>query len=123
MTLRVAQVQEVVARYYGLSRAELLGPSHKWRISHPRQAAIALCSEFVPRVTTTILGRLFHRDHTTVIHAIDQVQRREWRSPAIAHDMAALRQCLRRMEPMPAYGSLYAVVAAAEAAVQEAVAA
>lgn len=99
MTLRVWQVQQAVCDYYGLSRSQLTGQSRVWRVSHPRQLAMVLSLEFVPRVNLMIVGRMFgDRDHTTVLHARRAVAEREWRSPAIAHDMAVLRQSLRALE-------------------------
>lgn len=118
MAIRIAQVQEVVGNYYRLTRQELLGECRERRLALPRQIAIALAFEFVPRTSTTAMGRLFGgRDHSTVIHAVERVEEWSRKSGVVARDLEKLRRRLHRLDQMDnsirLWPSLEAVVAAA----------
>jgi chromosomal replication initiator protein len=71
------QIAEEVAERHGLTFAELLEPTHRWRVSHARQEAFALCyAHRRPRshcdsYSLPEIGRFFGgKDHTTVLHGI-----------------------------------------------------
>lgn len=66
--IRIAEIQRAVAAHYGLSRAELLGRDHARRVAHPRQVAMYLARDLTA-ASYPLIGRLFRRDHTTVLHA------------------------------------------------------
>lgn len=68
MRLTVPRIKKLVAEFYGLPLAVIEGRSHARRNAWPRQVAMALSCRYTsfsfPRI-----GRLFDRDHTTVISA------------------------------------------------------
>lgn len=68
MTLRL--IQRVVARYYGLTRDELVSPIRRRRLAHPRMVAMTLCRELTnasfPRIGQAFGGK----DHTTILSGI-----------------------------------------------------
>jgi chromosomal replication initiator protein len=72
---RIADIKAAVASRYRISRAELDGRSQLARIAQPRQMAMTLACELT-RHSGANVGRLFGRDHTTVIHARRQVAQR-----------------------------------------------
>jgi chromosomal replication initiator protein len=64
----------VVGTHYGITREQLKGKRRTNSVALPRQVAMYL----MRRMTTLSLseiGRFFDRDHTTVIHACDKIER------------------------------------------------
>jgi hypothetical protein len=74
MRVLAADVKAMCARFYGLSRGEMEGESRARRVARPRQVAMTLCRHY-SGATLPSIGRRFHRDHTTVLHAIRAVDR------------------------------------------------
>ncbi len=70
-----AAVQDVVATSFGLTRADLLGPSRLAHIVRPRQIAMYLAREVVGQSLPEIGRRFGGRDHTTVLHAVRKIAR------------------------------------------------
>ena len=68
-------ILRATAEAYGLSVAELVGPSRKQPLAQCRQVAMYLCRELtslsLPRIGEVFGGR----DHTTVMYAIDRVKK------------------------------------------------
>lgn len=82
-------VFQMVAAHFGMTREHLTGPRRDRRTVHARWAAIWLLHRHGPMQITTI-GRRIRRDHTTVIHALRNVD-------ALAHD-APLRGDIATLE-------------------------
>lgn len=77
--IMVADIQRAVADHYGIDVATMSEPdgagardSSKTR---PRQQAMYL-SACLTKQPYTVIGRLFHRDHSTVIHAVQATTKR-----------------------------------------------
>lgn len=78
------EIAETVAAKHGLTLKELFEPTHRWRISHARQEAFALCyarrdlsrGQFDP-YSLPAIGRYFRRDHTTVLWGVRAYARRQ----------------------------------------------
>ncbi|MGH7724759.1 MAG: chromosomal replication initiator protein DnaA [Candidatus Eiseniibacteriota bacterium] len=67
-------IANLVAQHYGITREQLRGKRRTNSVALPRQIAMYL----MRRQTTLSLseiGRFFDRDHTTVIHACDKIER------------------------------------------------
>lgn len=72
----VVEIQRAVAAYYAMDPADMKSKGQSHAIAHPRQIAMYLVKKLTPN-TLPAIGRLFgNRDHSTVIHAIRQVERR-----------------------------------------------
>jgi chromosomal replication initiator protein len=68
-------IQQEVCRYSGISMAELKGDRRTKRVVVPRQVAMYLARELTD-ASLPAIGRAFGgRDHTTVIYAVQKVQR------------------------------------------------
>jgi hypothetical protein len=73
---RVERIQRTVAGFYGLKYADMRSPDRHRKFAWPRQRAMWLAKKLLNKPWTD-LGRLFgHRDHSTVIHAIREVDKR-----------------------------------------------
>lgn len=67
---------EYICDKYGLTIAELRSSSRKWRISHPRQECMVLL--VTAGFSQPQIGRMLGgRDHTTVIHAVRAMNKRQ----------------------------------------------
>lgn len=65
---------DLVARMHGVSFAAVMSKSKRARICIARYAAICAIRQARPGMTLPQLGKLFGRDHTTIIHALDRRQ-------------------------------------------------
>jgi chromosomal replication initiator protein len=69
----VELIQHEVCRYFGISRADLIGQSRSKGFAYPRQVAMYLCREITDESLPKI-GRAFGgRDHSTVMHATSKI--------------------------------------------------
>ncbi|MDR3560963.1 MAG: chromosomal replication initiator protein DnaA [Negativicutes bacterium] len=68
-------IQQVVANYFKLKQEELLAKKRTRNVAYPRQIAMYLCRELT-ETSLPRIGEMFGgRDHTTVIHAHDKINR------------------------------------------------
>ena len=74
-SVTIDAIQQEVCRYSGISMAELKGDRRTKRVVVPRQVAMYLARELTD-ASLPAIGRAFGgRDHTTVIYAVQKVQR------------------------------------------------
>lgn len=92
--LTVVHIQALVAAYYKIPVREMTSARRGFEVSHPRQVAMYLAYEATPKSMPDIGRRFGGRDHTTVIHAIKQVQKRMLADPELDADVCALRERL-----------------------------
>ena len=68
-------IQDIVAKYFGVSKEDLIGPKRSNDIAYPRQIAMYLCRD-VANMTYPKIGDVFDgRDHTTVMHACRKIEK------------------------------------------------
>ena len=79
-----------VAGYYGFTRAQLLSRRRTAPVALARQVAMHLLRQ--EGLTTSHIGQLLHRDHSTVLHGDARVRRLTTREASIHHDLATLRR-------------------------------
>lgn len=72
--IKISDLCDEVCRKRGLTRAELMARTHKYRISHARHEVMYLASKVGK--STPQIGRFFGFDHTTVLHGIRSHERR-----------------------------------------------
>lgn len=71
--INIDSVQELVADFYNVTIADLKSKSRKREVVHPRQVAMYLAKEMTELSLKSIGYHFGGRDHSTVIHAIQQV--------------------------------------------------
>jgi|GEM_PF-695717 len=101
MTARIlsADVARVVCGIWPVTLDELRGRVRQRRVAEARHAAMWLCCRYGNR-STTVLGRYFRRDHTTVLHGIRAVECGHWdRSPAFRGRLMAAEACVALLRP------------------------
>jgi len=89
---RARSLDEIVAetaRAYGLAPEALRSRSRKQVVVRPRQIAMYLARRYTAASLADI-GRAFARDHTSVMYAIDVVERRIVERPQLRYELEAL---------------------------------
>lgn len=66
-------IKETVAKYYGISIADIISPSRQQNIARPRQVAMYL-SRRLTNLSLISIANSFNRDHTTVMHGHDKIE-------------------------------------------------
>lgn len=72
---RVAVIIDVVSGHFGISKVELLAARRTAGIVKPRQIAIYLTKQMTLRSLPEIGQQFGGRDHTTVLHSINKIER------------------------------------------------
>ena len=73
--ISINSIQQEVCRFYGISKAELVGDKRAQSIVFPRQVAMYLSRELTDHSLPAIGAEFGGRDHTTVMHANTKIQR------------------------------------------------
>jgi len=90
----IAGIQQGVALWFGIPLAEMTSDRRSREVARPRQVAMYLSKLLTPRSLPEI-GRVFGgRDHTTVIHAIRQIDRLQKTDPKLRQDVVHLTRLL-----------------------------
>lgn len=66
---------QVVADHFGISIADILSAKRKSEIAYPRQIAMYLCRKCTDESLASIGKYMGDRDHTTVIHGADKIDK------------------------------------------------
>lgn len=85
----VEAIIALVARSYSLRPEDLRSRSRKRHISRPRQLAMYLCRRYTDASLKEI-GRSLSRDHTSVMYAVDAVERRTLEEPQLRYQLEAI---------------------------------
>ncbi len=93
--LTVDEIQKAVCEHFALKQADLLSQRRTRAIARPRQVGMYLAKTLTTRSYPDIGRRFGNRDHTTVIHAVRQIERFKAEDPAMASDIDALIRKLR----------------------------
>lgn len=88
----VRSIQRVVAEQHDLPVETMTAPTRCAKHAQPRQIAMTLSTILTAHSTVTI-GRLFKRDHSTVVHARNATFKR-CADPKVS---SAMRQAARRI--------------------------
>ena len=91
----VDEIQKLVCEHYGLKQADLLSPKRTRAIARPRQVAMSLAKALTTRSYPDIGRRFGNRDHTTVLHAVRQIEKLRAEDAALAADVETLTRRLR----------------------------
>lgn len=85
-----------VAARFNLDVMTLRGRDRHAKVVRARQLAIYLCRQLTPLSLTQIAAIFGGRDHTTILHAIRQVDRRLTADPDAASEITELREAVVR---------------------------
>ncbi|MBE7216984.1 MAG: chromosomal replication initiator protein DnaA [Caulobacteraceae bacterium] len=91
----VDEIQKATCEHYRLKQADLLSERRTRAVARPRQVAMFLCKQLTTRSYPDIGRRFGNRDHTTVLHAVRQIEKLKAEDPTLAADVEALTRKLR----------------------------
>ena len=91
----IEEIKKKTAEHFGLKVADLESPNRSRSIVRPRQIAMHLARQLTPRSYPEIGRRFGNRDHTTVMHAVETIQRMSGLDPAFAEEVERLRLSIR----------------------------
>ena len=87
------QILAAVAKAYGLEEDQLTGKSRRRAVTRPRNLAMYLCRRHTDESYASI-GKLFNRDHATVMYGVGQVERALMKEPKLPQEMEFLEKRL-----------------------------
>ena len=93
--ISIAEIQTRVAEHYCIRKAEMVSARRAREVARPRQVAMYLSKQLTPKSLPDIGRRFGGRDHTTVIHAVKQIEKLRASDPDID---AAVRLLTRQLE-------------------------
>ena len=71
----IDDIQKAVSAHFGMRQAEMVSARRARAVARPRQIAMYLAKRLTPRSLPEIGRRFGGRDHTTVIHAVKQIEK------------------------------------------------
>jgi len=92
--VRIEDIQQVVARQYNVSRADLLSSRRTTNIVRPRHVAMFLAKILTLRSLPEIGRHFGGRDHTTVLHAVRKIDAVIGNDTALAEEIEFLKRQL-----------------------------
>ncbi len=87
----IGKIQKAVADYYQLTVETLKSKKRKAEINNARQVAIYLC-KIKTEETLDKIGLEFNRDHATVIHSYDKVNKKLKTNPQLKKDIENIKE-------------------------------
>ncbi len=93
--ISIDEIQTQVAEHYRIRKAEMTSARRAREVARPRQVAMYLSKQLTPKSLPDIGRRFGGRDHTTVIHAVKQIEKLRACDPEID---AAVRLLTRQLE-------------------------
>ncbi len=93
--ITIDEIQRKVSDHYRIRHAEMMSARRAREVARPRQIAMYLAKQLTPRSLPEIGRRFGGRDHTTVIHAVKQIEKLR---KADAELDADVRLLLRQLE-------------------------
>lgn len=89
---RMEDILEGVSRYYSVSVADMLGQSRVREVLIPRQIAMFLSKKYM-RLSYVRIGETFsHRDHTTVMHAVEKIEKKMHEDVQLLREIRAIEK-------------------------------
>ena len=92
--ITIDEIQKRVSEHFRIRQAEMVSARRAREVARPRQIAMYLAKQLTPRSLPEIGRRFGGRDHTTVIHAVRQIERLRGIDTDIDNDVRALMRTL-----------------------------
>ena len=92
--ISIDEIQTRVSDHYRIRKAEMTSARRAREVARPRQVAMYLSKQLTPRSLPEIGRRFGGRDHTTVIHAVKQIEKRRAQDPELDSDIRLLTRQL-----------------------------
>jgi chromosomal replication initiator protein len=83
------------AKYYGLSKEQLLARTHKRSIARPRQIVMYLCRKYTRRSFPDLANRLGGKHHTTILYGAERITELLAVDESLRRDVGEIEKNLR----------------------------
>ncbi len=87
----IEAIQKAVAEHFDIRLGDLVGPKRPQNIAWPRQVAMYL-SRTMTNQSFPVIGDAFSRNHATIVHACQLVERRQTEDLKLRQTLSLLRQ-------------------------------
>lgn len=94
--ISIDNIKKTVAEYYHISVKDLIGKKRTRAIARPRQLAMTMTRELTSQSYPEIGSQFGKRDHSTVMHAYEKVQKLRENDPIFAKDYQTILTMLQR---------------------------
>jgi len=91
----IEEIQKAVVEHYSIRMADMTSARRSRAVARPRQMAMYLAKHLTPRSLPEIGKKFGGRDHTTVMHAVRQIEKLTAEDRVLADDLDALRRKLQ----------------------------
>jgi chromosomal replication initiator protein len=90
----IEEIQRAVVEHFQLKMSDMASTRRARAVARPRQVAMYLAKQLTPRSLPEIGKKFGGRDHTTVMHAVKQIEKLCEADRSLADDVAALKRRL-----------------------------
>jgi chromosomal replication initiator protein len=87
-------VKSITAGYFNISLSELISNKKHRIYSYPRQIAMYLCRKYTHASFKQIGDAFGNKDHSTVIYAVNRIEKYKVRKKEIREDLSKLEDLL-----------------------------
>ena len=91
----IEEIQKAVVEHYSIRMADMTSARRSRAVARPRQMAMYLAKQLTPRSLPEIGKKFGGRDHTTVMHAVRQIEKLTAEDTVLADDLEVLRRKLQ----------------------------
>ena len=91
----IDEIQRAVVEHYAIRMSDMQSARRARSIARPRQVAMYLAKQLTPRSLPEIGKKFGGRDHTTVMHAVRQIEKLVAEDRSLADDVQQLRRQLQ----------------------------
>jgi chromosomal replication initiator protein len=92
--ITIDEIQRRVSDHFRIRHAEMVSARRAREVARPRQIAMYLAKQLTPRSLPEIGRRFGGRDHTTVIHAVRQIEKLRAADSELDNDVRTLMRAL-----------------------------
>lgn len=88
--ITIERIQKVVAQYYGTELSEMTSKKRNKQLVYPRHIAMYLCRKLTDASLPQIGDQFGGRDHTTVMHAVEKMEKEAAEDQELKHTINEL---------------------------------
>lgn len=92
--ITIEMIQKEVCSYYNLEMSDLISKKRNKQVVFPRQVAMFICRKITDASYPQIGDQFGGRDHTTVIHSVEKIEKEVNENPELAATVEELSQRL-----------------------------
>jgi chromosomal replication initiator protein len=93
--ITIDEIQKAVVEHYAIRMADMTSSRRSRAVARPRQVAMFLAKQLTPRSLPEIGKKFGGRDHTTVMHAVRQIEKLSAEDRQLADDLEQLKRRLQ----------------------------